>query len=61
MAINPQEAELRRLTNIKALVRKEIDTTNDIRKKEVLRNINNIQYLRKSTQMLRITLKNYVI
>ena len=37
MAINPQEAELRRLTNIKALVRKEIDTTNDIRKKEVLR------------------------
>lgn len=37
MSINPYEEELRRLTVVKALVRKEIDSTNDMSKKEVLR------------------------
>lgn len=35
--INPREEELRRLTTIISLTRKEIDTTNDLRKKEVFR------------------------
>lgn len=35
--INPREEELRRLTTIISLTRKEIDTTNDLRKKEVYR------------------------
>lgn len=35
--INPREEELRRLTTILSLTRKEIDTTNDIRKKEIYR------------------------
>ena len=37
MSVNPQEEQLRRLTVVKAIVRKEIDTTNDLRKKEVYR------------------------
>lgn len=35
--INPKEENLRRLTTIKALVRKEIDSTNDMKKKEIYR------------------------
>ena len=35
--MNPYEEELRRLTMVKAMVRKEINSTNDIRKKEVYR------------------------
>lgn len=37
MSVNPREEQLRRLTVVKAIVRKEIDTTNDLRKKEVYR------------------------
>lgn len=37
MSINPLEEELRRLTTIKCLVRKEIDTTKDMKKKEMYR------------------------
>ena len=37
MSINPQEEELRRLTFVKAMVRKEIDTTKDMKKKETYR------------------------
>ena len=37
MSDNPQEEELRRLTFVKAMVRKEIDTTKDMKKKEVYR------------------------
>ena len=37
VSVNPQEEELRRLTFVKALVRKEIDTTKDMKKKEVYR------------------------
>jgi len=35
--MNPREEELRRLTTILSLTRKEIDTTKDMRKKEVYR------------------------
>lgn len=35
--MNPYESELRRLTVIKALVRKEINTTKNLKKKEVYR------------------------
>lgn len=37
MSINPQEEQLRRLTVVKAMVRREIDTTKDKKKKEVYR------------------------
>ena len=37
VSVNPQEEQLRRLTVVKAMVRKEIDTTNDKKKKEVYR------------------------
>ena len=37
MSINPLEEELRRLTTVKSLVRKEIDNTKDMRKKEMYR------------------------
>ena len=37
MSVNPQEENLRRLTVIKALTRKNIDTTNDLKKKEAYR------------------------
>lgn len=37
MSINPQEENLRRLRVIQSLVRKEIDTTKDLRKKEMYR------------------------
>ena len=37
---NPREEELRRLTMVKAMVRKEIDTTRDKKKKEVYRKKN---------------------
>ena len=37
MSVNPLEEQLRRLTMVKAIVRKEIDTTNDLRKKEIYR------------------------
>lgn len=32
--LNPYEEELRRLTMVKAMVRREIDTTRDMKKKE---------------------------
>lgn len=37
MSVNLEEAELHRLTVVKALVRREIEGTNDMVKKEVLR------------------------
>lgn len=37
---NPREEELRRLTMVKAMVRREIDTTRDKKKKEVYRKKN---------------------
>lgn len=37
ISINPIEEELRRLTVVQRLVRKEIDTTRDMKKKEVYR------------------------
>ncbi len=37
VSVNPQEEQLRRLTMVKAMVRKEIDTTKDKKKKEVYR------------------------
>ena len=37
MSVNPFEENLRRLRVIKSITRKEIDTTNDLKKKEVLR------------------------
>lgn len=37
MSINPYEEELRKLTFLKAYIRKEIDTTMDMKKKEDLR------------------------
>ena len=35
--MNPYEEELRRLTTVKAMVRKEIDNTRDMQKKEIYR------------------------
>lgn len=40
MSISPQEEELRRLTMVRAMVRREIDTTKDKKKKEVYRKKN---------------------
>ena len=37
MSVNPQEEELRRLTMLKAMTRREIKTTKDLSKKEVYR------------------------
>lgn len=37
MSVSPQEETLRRLTVIKALTRKNIDTTKDLKKKEQYR------------------------